>query len=409
MEPVQIVESVSGAGRQREFGGFALWALGFRPFYLAAALFGTVAVPLWVLVHEGVIAVPLPGVLWHAHEMLFGFVVAVIVGFLFTAGRNWTGLPTPTGSALAALVALWLAGRIAVASGTGSVAAVVDSAFLPTVAVVLGRLLWRAKSRRNYFVVVLLALLSVANGVFHLAQLGLVAWNPLAPLHFALGLVVVLESVIAGRVIPGFTASALRGVLLRQSPRVDRWAIALGAVALAVWAVSSELPAAVSEPLAVFIAAPLALVAAALHLVRWVGWNFWATCKTPLLWILHLAYLWIPVGLGLLAAAQWGWVPRSAGVHALAIGATGGLIIGMITRTALGHTGRLLLAGGVETTAYALVQLAAVARVITVLAVPTAAIAGIYVAAFAWSLAFALYLFRYAPYLWQVRVDGRPG
>ena len=375
-----------------------LLALGFRPFYLLAALFAALAVPLWVLVFAGVLATPIPGIWWHAHEMLYGFAVAVIIGFLFTAARNWTGLDTPAGKPLAALALLWLAGRLAMALGSGLWVAVIDVAFLPLAAAALLRVLVKAKSRRNYFVGVLPALLALANLAFHLAVLGVLALDPLLPLHFALGLIVVLETVIGGRVIPMFTFNALGGVRQWRNARFDLAAGVLTALALALWAGGAGA-----------WAGALSALAALAQAVRVGGWNPWATRRTPLLWVLHLSYLWIPLGLGLLAAAQWGLVPRSAGIHALAIGATGGLIIGMITRTALGHTGRMLTAGRLETVAYALVQVAAFARVLTVAAMPLAATAGIHLAATAWALAFILYLWRYAPFLIRARVDGRPG
>ena len=153
----------------------------------------------------------------------------------------------------------------------------------------------------------------------------------------------------------------------------------------------------------------LCLIAALLQLVRAAGWNPWAARRIPLLWILHVSHLWLPVGLALIAMAQCGGVAGSAGVHALTIGATGGLIIGMITRTALGHTGRRLIAGRIETAAYALVQLAALVRVVTIVVVPSAAMLGVHVAGTAWTAAFVLYLWRYLPYLLRPRVDGQPG
>jgi len=378
---------------------FALFALGFRPFYLLAALFAAIALPLWVMVLQGALSMPLPGIWWHAHEMLFGFAVAVIVGFLFTAGRNWTGLPTPTGRALAALVFIWLAGRLAMALSASPWAAAVDLVFLPAAAFALARVLWRAQSRRNYFVVVLLGVLALANLLFHLSRLNLLALDPLASLHLALGMIIVLQTTIGGRVIPGFTGSSLRGERIRQHPRLNQAAIAMTAIALLSWALHG--PASV--------VALVALLAAALQLIRCLGWNPWATRRTPLLWVLHLSHLWIPVGLALLAAAQWELVPRSAGVHALTIGSTGGLIIGMITRTALGHTGRMLSAGPIEVAAYALVQLAAVARVLTLVAVPAATMIGVHIAATAWACAFLLYFVRYLPWLWRARADGQPG
>lgn len=377
---------------------FSLWALGFRPFYLLAALLAAVAVPVWAIAYSGAIQTPIPGMWWHAHEMIFGFAVAVIIGFLLTAGRNWTGLDTPTGGTLAGLAALWLAGRLAMAFGSGAWVAIVDFAFLPVAAAMLLRVLIRAKSKRNYFIGVLPALLSLANLFFHLAVLQVIDADPLTAMHLALGLVVVLETIIAGRVVPMFTFNALRGVKQWRNVRLDWAAVIAGGLALLLWATGAGA-----------WAGAVSLVAAVLHAVRVGGWNPWATRNTPLLWILHLSYLWIPIGLALLALAQFGLLPRSAGIHALAIGATGGLIIGMITRTALGHTGRMLVAGPVETAAYALVQLAAVTRVLTIAAIPAAAVGGIHAAATLWSLGFLLYLWRYGPFLLRARADGKEG
>lgn len=377
---------------------FSLFALGFRPLYLLAAALAVVAILLWVLVLSGVLAMPITGMLWHAHEMIFGFAAAVIVGFLFTAGRNWTGIDTPSGGQLAALAALWLAGRVAMAAGSGWWVAVLDIAFLPVAAAALLRVLLKARSWRNYFVGVLPCLLGVANALFHLAVNGVLAIDPLVGIHGALGLIVVLEIVIGGRVIPMFTANSIRGIQQWRNARFDLVAAVAAGVALMLWAAGYS-----------GWAGGVSALAALLQLARWGGWNPWTTRSTPLLWILHVSYLWIPLGLALLAASQWGLVARSAGVHALAIGATGGLIMGMITRTSLGHTGRMLVAGRLETFAYALVQLAAVLRVLTVAFIPAAAMAGIHAAAAAWVLAFALYLWRYTPFLMYARVDGKAG
>jgi len=383
-------------------GTFSLWVLGFRPFYLLAATFAALAVPVWVAVLAGVVSLPMPGLLWHAHEMLFGFVAAVIVGFLFTAGRNWTGLPTPAGVPLAALALIWLGGRIAMAFDGGVAAAVIDLIFLPLAAIALGRVLLRAGSVRNYFLPLLLMVMATANLAFHLGRLGAIALNPIAALHFMLSLVIVLETTIGGRVIPSFTANGLRSVSgLRQwqHPWLNTAAIASTAVALLLWSI--EAPA--------VIGAPVAALAALLQLLRTLGWNPGATLRVPLLWILHAGHLWIPLGLTLIAISDITALPPSAPVHALAIGATGSLIIGMITRTALGHTGRKLETGGVEAATYGLIQCAAVARVVTLVAWPLAALAGIHIAATAWSLAFLLYLWRYAPWLVYSRADGQPG
>ncbi len=379
-------------------GGFALFALGFRPLYLLAAFFAALAIPLWAAVYAGALTMPIPGMLWHAHEMLFGFTAAVIIGFLFTAGQNWTGLPTPKGGLLAFLAFLWLIGRLAMALGSGLWVAIADLAFLPVATALLLRVLIKSGNWRNYFVGALPGLLALANLVFHLALADAISLDPLTPLHCALALIVVLETVIAGRVVPMFTFNGLRGVRQWRNARLDWAALALTAAALLSWAVGAPAWTGV-----------LALLAAVLQLVRVCGWNPWATRAVPLLWILHISYLWIPVGLALLAAAQWGLLPPSAGIHALTIGATGGLIIGMITRTALGHTGRMLVAGRIETTAYVLVQLAAFVRVLTVTVIPVAAAGGIHFAAAAWSAGFVLYLWRYTPFLLRARADGREG
>jgi uncharacterized protein involved in response to NO len=383
--------------------GFALWALGFRPFYLLAALFAALAIPLWVVALSGGVALPLPAMWWHAHEMLFGFAAAVIVGFLYTAGQNWTGLSTPKGIALAALAGLWLAGRVALLSSAGAMAALVDWLFLPAAALGLGLVLVRAGSRRNYFVLVILGALSLANLMFHLARLDFLALDPLRPLYAGLGLIVVLETAIGGRVIPNFTANGLRmagqaSVQLIENDRLNRAAIAATLVAMMLWVINAG-----------SWAAFFSCLAGMLQSVRSLGWKPWRTFRVPLVWILHLGHLWIPLGLFLLASAQLGWVPRSAPIHAFGIGATGGLIIGMMTRTALGHTGQMLIAGWVETLAYACIQSAAWARVLTLVAIPAAATGGIHVAATLWSTAFLAYFVRYLPLLIRARKDGRPG
>lgn len=377
---------------------FSLWALAFRPFYLLAAALAVIAIPVWAVAFSGGLQLPIPGMWWHAHEMIFGFAAAVIIGFLFTAGRNWTGLDTPSGAPLALLAGLWLAGRLAMAFGSGAWVAVIDIAFLPVAAVLLLRVLVKAKSKRNYFVGVLPGLLALANLVFHLAVLQVIDADPLMAMHLALGLIVVLETIIGGRVIPMFTFNGIRGIKQWRDKRVD-WAAAIATgVALLLWATGAGA-----------WAAPVSIIAALLQAVRVGGWNPWATRKVSLLWILHLSYMWIPIGLALIGLAQLGVLPRTAGIHALAIGATGGLIIGMITRTALGHTGRMLVAGPIETAAYVLVQLAVLIRVLTVVAIPAAAVGGIHAAATVWSLGFLLYLWRYTPFLLRARVDGKEG
>jgi len=211
--------------------------------------------------------------------------------------------------------------------------------------------------------------------------------------------VIVLATVIAGRIIPGFTMSATPGLRIVLRPALEGAVLVATPLALAAWAFA---------PSGAWVAGALG-VAGALHIARQWQWRPWVTGDRPVLWILHAGYAWLPVGLLLLAAAQLGWVPGSAGVHALATGTIGGLIIGMITRTARGHTGRPLRVGRLEVAAYVLVMAAALLRVALPLAVPAWALAAMVAAAVAWSLAFVLYLWVYTPWLWSTRADSKDG
>lgn len=388
-----------------QLSGWPLLRLGFRPFYLGAAAFALLSTPLWVTMYLGQwnLALALPPLLWHAHEMLFGFAVAVILGFLLTAVKAWTGLGTPRGAALGALAVLWLAGRVAAVAGPYTLFAVLDLALLPLVAAVLTRLLLRARNRRNLPLAAMLMLLALANGVFHLSLVGVLDVSPLAPLYAALALIVMIECVIAGRVIPAFTMSATPGLKLQVRAPVERAALALTALALLLWVFAP--PEAGWNMFGGFT-----LVLAALAQVgRLLQWQPAITRHRPILWILHLSYAWIPLGLALLAAARFGALSMSAGVHALAIGATGGLIIGMMTRTARGHTGRALQVSRAEIAAYVLVMLAAAIRVLLPLAMPSWLPLALVLSASGWATAFAIYLFIYTPWLLKTRFDGKDG
>jgi uncharacterized protein involved in response to NO len=382
--------------------GPALLALGFRPFYLLAALLAALAVPAWVLQYLGIIPTsgPIAGMPWHMHEMVFGFAVAVITGFLFTAGRNWTGQPTPTGAWLAMLAGLWLAARVLLVTGPAWPAALVDVAFLPLVAWSLWKALAAANNRRNYFFVALLLLLGVLNAVFYIAMAGTVPVSPLWPVKAALYVVVAIVAVMGGRVIPMFTQNAVREAKVRRSQAVDRWAIGLLAIALAADALAFPR----------LLVALAAAAAAVMQLVRLVQWDPGATHRTPILWILHAAYAWIPIGLALLAASALSpRVHEVYALHAFGIGAVGGMIIGMITRTARGHTGRPLVASLPEVFAYGLVQAAALVRIVLGLAAPALYGASLLLAALFWAIGFALYLVVFVPILTRPRVDGKPG
>lgn len=387
--------------------GSAFLRLGFRPFYLGAAVFAVLSIPLWVAIVLGKLSapMPMPAMLWHAHEMLFGFAAAVIVGFLLTAGKAWTGLATPRGATLGVLALLWLCARVTALVGPYALHAALDMLLLPVVAGLLTAVLLRAGNRRNLPLPLILLALAAANAAFHLAALGIVGIAPMAALHAGLGLIVMIECVMAGRVVPAFTVSATPGLKLRAEPRLDRLTLAMTAIGLASW---------VFAPVGSLSATALG-VAAALHLRRLWTWQPLVTRKRPILWVLHVAYAWIPVGLALLALAELGLIGVSPGVHALAVGATGGLIIGMVTRTARGHTGRPLQASKAEVVAYALVLVAALLRALVPLLAATPLLPAVsydislIAAATAWSGAFGIYLWVFTPWLTTPRADGKDG
>ena len=393
---LKILEPAAPAPR-----GAAFLRLGFRPFYLGAAVLAALAVPAWMMVFLGqwVWAPALSPLLWHAHEMLLGFASAVIIGFLMTAVKAWTGLATPRGLPLGALALLWLSARIAALTAPYAVYAMLDTLLLPIVALVLLRLLLRAGNTRNLPLAALLLLLSAANATFHLSVLGLLDLAPTRALHAALAVIVMVECVMAGRVIPGFSMSAIPGLRITALLWLERSALALTGLGLLLWVFAAP----------GWIAALTLGLAAAAHVWRQWRWKPLLSRRRPILWVLHLSYAWIPVGLGLLALAQINLLAVSLGLHALAVGTTGGLIIGMITRTARRHTGRTLQVAPAEVLAYVLVALAAVMRVLMPLLWPDLLLVWLIGAAAAWSVAFAIYVFIYAPWLTQTRLDGKDG
>ena len=379
---------------------FALWDLGFRPFYLLASVFAALSIPLWALQFSGILGhAYLAGPLWHAHEMVFGFTLAVIVGFLFTAGRNWTNQPTPTGWTLAALAGVWVAGRVLVLTPFAGAAAAVNIAFPLAAAVALAIPFVKSGSRRNYFFVGLLVMLSAAGAVVHLSQLRIVDLPAWAGIQLALDAILFILAVMGGRVIPMFTNNGVPGAAASRRPVVEKAALGLVLALMAADAVGLEGGA----------LAALAAAGCAAHAWRWALWQPWRTVRVPLVWVLHLAYLWVPIHLALRGLAEFGMVAPSAATHALTVGAVGGLIIGMMTRTARGHTARPLRADRCDTSCYALVLLSALVRIGLPLVAPAQTVAAVLASAALWSAGFGLYAVRYWPVLSRPRLDGRPG
>jgi len=381
--------------------GWPLLRLGFRPFYLGTALLACLAVPLWIAIFLGRIQVPLPmsPLLWHAHEMLFGFAAGVVVGFLLTAVKAWTGLETARGPLLGALALLWLAARLASLVAPYAVYATLDMLLLPAVAAVLLRVLIKAGNKRNIPLICLLLLMAAANLVFHLSVLGIVAVPAVSALYAELALILMVVSVITGRVVPMFTRNVTPGLVINMPRKFELSLLAVTAVARALGVFAAPAP--------VVLVASLA--AGVMHAVRLWKWHPQVTFKRPILWILHASYAWLPLGFVLLALAQLGWVVPSLAVHAFAVGVIGGLIIGMVTRTARGHTGRPLQPSRGEVVAYALVMLAAVLRVLVPAVQPAWYAYALEGAACLWAIAFAIYLVIYTPWLMRTRLDGKDG
>jgi uncharacterized protein involved in response to NO len=394
--------SIKSMQKQAPPKGFAPFALGFRPFFLAAGVFAVLLLGLWLLVLRGWIDTgSLPPAVWHGHEMLFGYTVAVIAGFLLTAVQNWTGLRTPSGTPLAALFLLWLAGRVVflVPDIPAGLAAAVDILFLPILTVVLARSLLKTKQLHNYPFPLLLLALTAANALIHMEALGWTRDTATPGLHLAAYVIVVMVVVMGGRVIPSFTDNKLR-------TRARRWK-----------AVEWLTPAATLVALAAALLAPeshvtalLAAAASAIHFVRLAGWHTRKLWSVPLLWILHLGYGWIVLGFALLALSSAGMPEAgSSALHAFTAGGIGVLTLGMMARVSLGHSGRLLEPAPAMTLAFVAVNVAALIRVALPLLFPAAYAQWIEVAGLAWILAFGIFVTVYAPILLRPRVDGKPG
>ncbi len=380
--------------------GFALWNLGFRPFYLLASVFSACSVLLWAAQYSGWLpAAYLQGPLWHGHEMLFGYTMAVVAGFLLTAVRAWTGQPTAIGVPLMALAALWVAGRVLVLTPLSLLAAMVNAAFPLALAVAIAIPLLRARNVRNYFFVGLLMVMGVLVATLHLGLQGRFELPPQLGLQLGLDVMLFIMAVMGGRVIPMFTNNGVPGAGAARHPLVEKLALASLLLLFTVDLLQ----------LSSGIVAAVALAAAMAHGLRLLLWRSWRTLAVPLVWILHAAYAWIVVYLALRALSGFGWLGGSYAVHALTVGAIGGLTMGMMTRTARGHTARPLLADGWEMTCFLLIQAAALVRVFGGMVSAALYLPSIQISGVLWAVAFGIYAVRYWPVLTQPRLDGKPG
>jgi uncharacterized protein involved in response to NO len=377
---------------------------GFRPFFFGGPLWAVVALTLWLLALAGAVQLPtaFDPLAWHRHEMLFGFVGAVVGGFLLTAVPNWTGRLPIAGPPLAALFGLWLAGRLAIlfSAVIGSVAAAaIDVGFFMVLTAVAAREVLESKNR-NLPVVGLIFLFGLVDAADHAGAAGLI--DPDHAWKCAVALVIILISLIGGRIIPSFTRNWLskQGVregLPGQPARFDMAVIGLTAFAFLAWITAPQ----------GWLTGTLFAVAAAGQAARLARWKGWKTFADPLVLILHVGYLWVPIGLALLAAVDFGAsIPRSAAVHALTAGAMATMILAVMSRATLGHTGRELRASPVMQAAYVVVTAGALLRVTAPLGLLEYRI-GMEVAGAAWMGAFVLFLLAYGPILVSPRIDGK--
>ena len=378
--------------------------LGFRPLYLAGCAWAPIAVALWVFAPQW-LAGSLAGVAWHAHEMLWAFVATIAVGFLLTAGANWTGINPLRGPLLGALTGTWLVARVGFllpGDAAFAVALTAELLFYAGAAVALGRAIYTARSQRNYGVPLLVAALGAADGLFLRAAAAGDHTQLMQSLHAGLLCMAVVALLVARRVIPFFAMRAVPGLTIPMHTRSGH--VQLGASTLAIMALLAGWP--------VGVAAALAL-AGAIALWQLIAWKPWAVRRVPLLWVLYAGYAGLGAGLliGAAQAAGWGlaWGLRAAWpVHVIGVAGFSVLIIGMVTRTALGHLGRPLQTDRSMFTSYVLVIAAALLRLVALLPTPLA-LGALHASTAAWVLAFGLYLWRFAPLLIRPRLDAPSG
>jgi uncharacterized protein involved in response to NO len=378
--------------------------LGFRPFFLLSGVFAVIVMALWVPAFTGgpALSTYYGQIGWHSHEMVFGYTGGVIAGFLLTAVRNWTGWPTATGSSLAALVVLWLLGRILpffVATIPAWLISVVDLAFVPVLTASIAVPLVRHGEKRNLLFVPLMLGLFAANLLVHLELLGLLPGVARPGIFLGLYLVILLIVIMGGRVVPFFTERALSNVVIKRRPLIE-WLAPLTVIAFML----TDLLFPNSK-----VAGALAGLAGIINGVRVISWYSHRYWQVPLLWVLHLGYGWIVVGFLLKAAASLGLIAAQFTVHAFTVGGIGVLTIGMIARVSLGHTARPLSVGSPMAVAFALVNLAAVLRGLLPSIFPLWLSQLVILSGMLWIAAFVVFVIVYAPVLTQPRIDGQPG
>jgi uncharacterized protein involved in response to NO len=383
---------------------YPLFALGFRAFFIMAGLAALILIVFWNALFNGTLTSEhyFPDSYWHAHEMLMGYSVAVIAGFLLTAVKNWTGKPTITGDQLASLCILWLYGRILPFYAgllPDGLIALVDFAFVPALAYQVSKPIIEAKQYKNLFFIGLLMLLAIGNGLIHAEILGLQENSAATGIQLVVATIIILILIIAGRVFPFFTERGIPGTLIIKNPILDSASVASAVIVFALQIVG------VSGTLL----ALAACIAVAANVARLSGWYVQRIRYVPLLWVLYLGYVWIILGFILTMFSAYGMVLPSLALHAFTLGGIGVLTLGMMARVALGHTGYALKASNAIAIAFILINIAALFRVLLPMAMPAWYETLIYISTLSWLAAFSLFIFVYAPILTSARIDGQDG
>ena len=384
--------------------GLAMFALGFRPFFLLAGISAVAMMGGWLAMLTGhaQLATYFDPVGWHSHEMLFGYTAAVICGFLLTAVQNWTAMRSVHGKVLIILAMVWITARIMIISPgpfPDWVIAVVDLCFFPALGLAISIPLLKTQQSRNYLFVPMLFALFGANVLVHLQSLQITQYTARLGTFLALNLVILLIVIMGGRVIPFFTERALPHVKTRSW----RWleVTAVGSIMLLLVAELFD-----PDSYLVALLATLAFIANGLRLL---GWQPWRVASVPLVWVLHLGYGWIVVGLILKALSTLKPELGAVAVHALTLGGIGGLTLGMMARVSIGHTGRQMTVGWTMALAFALIHLSAFIRVLFPLIFPEHYHQLVSLSGILWVAAFLIFVIRFTPILLKPRIDGREG
>jgi len=389
---------------------FVPFAQGLRPFFLLAGVDAIFNMAVWLIVYfrpDLWPAAALPAMYWHGHEMIFGFIAAAIAGFLLTAVPGWTGRSSYAGVPLILLSALWLAGRVAMFAPLGVppvLAAIIDLAFFPALALSLTPPLVKARKIRNFPFPLLLLALFAADLVFQLGSLGTLDMGEHISLSIAVDIISILIVIVGGRIIPAFTKSGLarfRANLDLASSRTVEYM----AIASIVAVLGGDLAAPLSQ-----LNGAIALAAGVLQALRLAQWQGYRTVREPLIWVLHLGYAWL--ALALLLKGIWllaGCPIAEKWLHALTVGAFATMILAVMPRAALGHTGRPLAAPPSMAIGYLLLTVAALVRVFAPALAPAHYGTEIVIAGACWIAAFGLFVVVYAPILTRPRADHRSG